>query len=70
VKRDDERMKGAIVFLIVFAVAVVITLGNTAIPPGKAARAMSNPFDLRLVLVYSKSHLSIKSDSLNKRFSP
>jgi hypothetical protein len=29
-------MKGAIVFLLVFAVAVVITLGNTAIPPGKA----------------------------------
>ena len=29
-------MKGAIVFLIVFAIAVVITLGNTAIPPGKA----------------------------------
>ncbi len=29
-------MKGAIVFLVVFAIAVVITLGNTAIPPGKA----------------------------------
>jgi hypothetical protein len=29
-------MKGAIVFLIVFAIAVIITLGNTAIPPGKA----------------------------------
>ena len=29
-------MKGAIVFLIVFAIALVITLGNTAIPPGKA----------------------------------
>jgi hypothetical protein len=29
-------MKGAIVFLLVFAIAVVITLGNTAIPPGKA----------------------------------
>jgi hypothetical protein len=28
-------MKGAIVFLVVFAIAVVITLGNTAIPPGK-----------------------------------
>lgn len=28
-------MKGALVFLIVFAIAVVITLGNTAIPPGK-----------------------------------
>ena len=29
-------MKGAIVFLAVFAIALVITLGNTAIPPGKA----------------------------------
>ena len=29
-------MKGAIVFLAVFAIAVVITLGNTSIPPGKA----------------------------------
>ena len=29
-------MKGAIVFLVVFAIVVVITLGNTAIPPGKA----------------------------------
>ena len=29
-------MKGAIVFLVVFAIAVVITLGNTSIPPGKA----------------------------------
>ncbi len=29
-------MKGALVFLAVFALAVVITLGNTAIPPGKA----------------------------------
>jgi len=29
-------MKGAIVFLIVFAIALVITMGNTAIPPGKA----------------------------------
>lgn len=28
-------MKGAIVFLAVFALAVVLTLGNTAIPPGK-----------------------------------
>ena len=27
-------MKGAIVFLVVFAIVVVITLGNTAIPPG------------------------------------
>jgi len=29
-------MKGAIVFLIVFAIVVIITMGNTAIPPGKA----------------------------------
>jgi len=29
-------MKGAIVFLVVFAIALVITLGNTSIPPGKA----------------------------------
>lgn len=29
-------MKGAIVFLIVFAILVVATLGNTAIPPGQA----------------------------------
>ena len=29
-------MKGAIVFLVVFAIVVVITLGNTNIPPGKA----------------------------------
>ena len=28
-------MKGAIVFLVVFAIVVVITLGNTAIPPGQ-----------------------------------
>jgi hypothetical protein len=28
-------MKGAIVFLVVFAVVVAITLGNTSIPPGK-----------------------------------
>jgi hypothetical protein len=27
-------MKGAIVFLVVFVIVVVITLGNTAIPPG------------------------------------
>ena len=27
-------MKGAIVFLVVFAIVVVITLGNTALPPG------------------------------------
>jgi hypothetical protein len=29
-------MKGAIVFLVVFAIVVAITLGNTSIPPGKA----------------------------------
>ena len=28
-------MKGAIVFLVVFAIVVVITLGNTNIPPGQ-----------------------------------
>lgn len=34
--RGGEKTKGAIVFLIVFAIVVVITLGNTVIPPGKA----------------------------------
>ena len=29
-------MKGALVFLLVFAILVVLTLGNTAIPPGQA----------------------------------
>ncbi len=29
-------MKGALVFLIVFAILVIATLGNTDIPPGKA----------------------------------
>ena len=29
-------MKGALVFLLVFAILVVATLGNTAIPPGQA----------------------------------
>jgi hypothetical protein len=29
-------MKGAIVFLVVFAIVVVLTLGNASIPPGKA----------------------------------
>lgn len=29
-------MKGALVFLAVFALLLVVTLGNTAIPPGKA----------------------------------
>jgi len=32
---EKKQVKGAIVFLVVFAIAVVITLGNTAIPPGK-----------------------------------
>ena len=29
-------MKGALVFLVVFAILVVLTLGDTAIPPGQA----------------------------------
>ena len=29
-------MKGAIIFLVVFAIVVFLTLGNTSIPPGKA----------------------------------
>jgi hypothetical protein len=29
-------MKGALVFLAIFAILVVLTLGNTAIPPGQA----------------------------------
>jgi hypothetical protein len=29
-------MKGALVFLAVFAILLVLTLGNTAIPPGQA----------------------------------
>jgi len=33
---EGFKMKGAIVFLVVFAIVVVITLGNTAIPPGKS----------------------------------
>ena len=36
-------MKGAIVFLAVFAIVVVITLGNTAIPPGKAIYDIALP---------------------------
>ena len=28
-------MKGALIFLAVFAIAVILTLGNTAIPPGQ-----------------------------------
>jgi hypothetical protein len=33
---ENGSLKGAIVFLVVFAVALVLTLGNTAVPPGKA----------------------------------
>ena len=29
-------MKGALVFLLVFAILVIATLGNTSIPPGQA----------------------------------
>ena len=29
-------MKGAIIFLVVFAILVFVTIGNTSIPPGKA----------------------------------
>jgi hypothetical protein len=36
-------MKGAIVFLVVFALVVVITLGNTAIPPGKMIYNLALP---------------------------
>ncbi len=31
-----KKMKGALVFLAVFAILLVVTLGNTGIPPGKA----------------------------------
>jgi len=36
-------MKGALVFLLVFAILVVLTLGNTAIPPGKAIYNLALP---------------------------
>jgi hypothetical protein len=36
-------MKGAIVFLVVFAILVVITLGNTAVPPGKTIYDIALP---------------------------
>ena len=36
-------MKGAIVFLVVFAIVVVITLGNPLIPPGKAIYDIALP---------------------------
>jgi uncharacterized membrane protein YdbT with pleckstrin-like domain len=32
----EESTKGAIVFLVVFALVLVVTLANTSIPPGKA----------------------------------
>jgi hypothetical protein len=35
-EKRDEIMKGALVFLAIFALLVVLTLGNTEIPPGKA----------------------------------
>ena len=33
---EDDLMRGAVVFLIVFAVFLVATLGYSEIPPGKA----------------------------------
>jgi hypothetical protein len=36
-------MKGAIVFLVIFAILVVLTLGNTAIPPGQAIYSLALP---------------------------
>lgn len=33
---EKEKVKGAIIFLVVFAIVVAITLGNTSIPPGKS----------------------------------
>jgi hypothetical protein len=35
-------MKGAIVFLIVFVLGVLITLGNTSLPPGNIIYGMLN----------------------------
>ena len=35
-------MKGAIVFLVVFALGVLITLGNTSLPPGNTIYGMLN----------------------------
>jgi len=29
-------MKGALIFLVVFAIVLVVTMGNTSIPPGRA----------------------------------
>lgn len=31
-----KKMKGALVFLAVFAIVLVVTMGNTSIPPGRA----------------------------------
>jgi hypothetical protein len=36
-------MKGAIVFIVVFAIVLVISLGSTAIPPGKAIYNLAFP---------------------------
>jgi hypothetical protein len=35
-------MKGAIVFLVVFVLGVLVTLGNTSLPPGKTIYGMLN----------------------------
>jgi hypothetical protein len=35
-------MKGAIVFLVVFAIGVLITLNNTSLPPGNTIYGMLN----------------------------
>ncbi|OGD55347.1 hypothetical protein A3K78_07025 [Candidatus Bathyarchaeota archaeon RBG_13_52_12] len=35
-------MKGAIVFLVVFVLGVIITLGNTSLPPGSTIYGMLN----------------------------
>lgn len=35
-------MKGAIVFLIVFVLGLIVTLGNTALPPGRQLYNMLN----------------------------
>ena len=33
-------MKGAIIFLVVFAILVVLTISDTAIPPGKSGAVL------------------------------
>jgi len=35
-KKEDRDMKGAIIFLVVFAVVLALTLVNQTIPPGRA----------------------------------